>query len=103
MRPDFAEFKVGRFKKERFDIDRNSKNTNQGIYVTTEVAKVKKVVLTGGGPFHKNRREIVKLDGVIENHREDWNPEGIITAKEVETSRLRGKYVYCRRNFALPA
>lgn len=78
------------FKEGSFDIQGISSIANQRIFVAAEGAIVKAAAPSDGGSVQVKRGRIVEPDLDVADVGKDWDLEGIITAKEVETSKLRG-------------
>lgn len=80
-----------RFEDGGFKIPEFFSFVNPRGFVTAEVAEVEEFALSGGGSVHKELREIAKSYVTVKNDDGDWDLEAIITAEEIEASRLRSK------------
>lgn len=64
----------------------------QRVCVTAEVARVENVAQpSGGGLVGKMPGVIVEPDVDVEGNNMDWDLDGIMTAKNVEASRMQAK------------
>lgn len=56
-----------------------------------EVVEVEEVVPGGGDLVHEDSWEIIEPDVIVKEDSADWDLEGIMMTKEVNTSALRSK------------
>lgn len=90
MDSKIAKWAMRFFKDVGSKIHRITCIANKHAFVTTEVVEVEEVVLKDGGPIHKQPGDIVKPDESVTDYDKDWVLEGIMTAKEIDTSGLPG-------------
>lgn len=99
MRLDFPELAVRRFMAGGLDIHGTSRIADRRAFVTAEVAKVEEVAPDGGGVIQEELGETTEPDVMFEDDDEDWDIDGIMSAKELEASALQGKISVLRKKY----
>lgn len=89
----FVEFAVRRLKDRSAKMHGILIIADRREFATAVVAEFKKVARSNGGLVHVHEKlgEIFKPDVIVQNDDEDWDLVSIMTAEEVEASRLQGK------------